>query len=246
MIKKKPTADKIHLKPARFLDPKSDLVFKKIFGTHPELLMSFLNGILPLEDDHLIKTINYLPSEQVPRIETLKNTIVDVKCTDQLGRSFIVEMQLNWTASFAKRILFGASKAYVQQMAKGEDYEKLCPLYSLAIINDEFDATDEWFHHYRMLNVKGSNKALEGIELILVELPKFQPVTLEHRKIGILWLRFLKEINEKVVDVPEEFLQNPEVCQALELAQESAYSVAELNEYDKFWDAIQVEKNYYK
>lgn len=231
----------VHLKPARFLDPKADVVFKKIFCEHPDLLKSFLNGVLPL--DSLIETVEYLPSEQTPRIPALKNTIVDVKCKDQKGHIFIVEMQMNWSAHFTKRLLFGVSKAFVQQIMKGEDYESLCPVYGLAIINDTFDMESaEWFHHYRTVNIKDTSKVLPGLELIFLELPKFKPQTLEHRKMGVLWLRFLKEINEKVVDVPEEFMQNPDICKAMELAQESGYSVGELESYDKFWDAVRVEK----
>lgn len=230
------------LKPARFLDPKSDVVFKKIFGQNLDLIKSFLNGILPLDDDHLIETLEYLTPEQSPRIPALKNTIVDVKCTDHLGRIFIVEMQLNWTSNFTKRLLFGASKAYVQQILKGEDYNKLCPVYGLGIINAVFDDTEEWFHHYRTINVKDSDKVLEGLELIFLELPKFKPETLEHRKMGILWLRFLKEIDEKLVIIPEEFMDSPELNKAMELAQESAYTIEELEAYDRYWDAIRVEK----
>lgn len=37
-------------------------------------------------------------------------------------------------------------------------------------------------------------------------------------------------------------MQNRELSKALELAQESAFSVAELESYDKFWDAVRVEK----
>ncbi|MDR1594914.1 MAG: Rpn family recombination-promoting nuclease/putative transposase, partial [Prevotellaceae bacterium] len=33
----------------RYLDPKNDLPFKRIFGEHPELLMSFLNALMPFE-----------------------------------------------------------------------------------------------------------------------------------------------------------------------------------------------------
>ena len=36
---------------SRYLDPKADVVFKKVFGEHPHLLISFLNAILPLPDD---------------------------------------------------------------------------------------------------------------------------------------------------------------------------------------------------
>ena len=31
----------------RYLDPKNDLAFKKVFGQHPHLLKSFLNALLP-------------------------------------------------------------------------------------------------------------------------------------------------------------------------------------------------------
>src|SRR3990172_7528231 len=104
------------IEPSRFLDRKTDVVFKKIFGQNPDLIKSFLNAVLPLSDEHLIDTLEYLMPEQSPRIPTLKNTIVDVKCTDQSGRIFIVEMQLNWTTNFTKRLLFGTSKAYVHQI----------------------------------------------------------------------------------------------------------------------------------
>jgi len=59
---------------------------------------------------------------------------------------------------------------------------------------------------------------------------------------GVLWLRFLREINEKMVDVPQEFMDNPELSRAMELAQESSYTPEELEAYDKYWDAVRVEK----
>ena len=231
------------LQPSKFLDPKSDVVFKKIFGQNADLVKSFLNGIMPFKEGNLIETVSYLPAEQTPRIPSLKNTIVDVKCTDQSGRIFIIEMQMSWSASFTKRLLFGVSKAYVQQLDSGENYVALCPVYGLGIVNAIFDRdTDEWFHHYRTVNIKDTSKVLEGLELVFLELPKFKPQTLEHRKMGILWLRFLREINEKVVDVPQEFIDNPELSKAMELAQESSYTPAELEAYDKYWDAVRVEK----
>ena len=230
------------IKPARFLDPKSDLVFKKIFGQNPDLIKSFLNGILPLKNEELIEELEYLTPEQSPRIPSMKNTIVDVKCKDKMGRIFIVEMQLHWTIHFTKRLLFGASKAYVQQLEKTQAYHSLCPVYGLGIINEIFDrASEEWFHHYRTVNVKDTSKILEGLELIFLELPKFKPQTLEHKKMGILWLRFLKEINEGVNSIPGEFMDNPELSKAIELTQESAYTLEELEAYDKYWDAIRVE-----
>jgi len=223
------------------LDVKSDIVFKKIFGQHPDLIKSFLNGILPLADDRLIESVTYLTPEQSPRIPSMKNTIVDVKCIDQKGRIFIVEMQLAWRASFKNRFLYGASKAYVQQMEMGEAYESLCPVYGLAIINESFEKSEEWFHHYKITHVKDQNKSLEGLELIFIELQKFKPQTAEHRKIGLLWLRFLKEAGDLLL-IPEEFQENPDLAMAVELAQESAYTRAELDAYDYYLDAVRVEQ----
>lgn len=229
------------LKPARFLDPKSDVVFKKIFGHHPAIIKSFLNGVLPLEEGHLIEQVTYLTPEQSPRVPGFKNSIVDVKCQDQKGRIFIVEMQLSWSESFKQRLLFGASKAYVQQLQKGEHYNKLCPVYGLGILNVVFDPSPEWFHHFRTVNIKDSSQVLEGLELIFLELPKFIPQNFAHRKMGVLWLRFLKEVDEHLTEVPAEFLHDPELNLAVELAQESAYTEAELAQYDRYWDAVSVE-----
>ena len=51
---------------AKYLDPKADLTFKKVFGEHKELVISFLNALLPLEEGKQVETIEYLPPELVP------------------------------------------------------------------------------------------------------------------------------------------------------------------------------------
>jgi len=79
---------------ARYLNPRSDLVFKKIFGEHAHLLVSFLNSLLPLPPDGLIVSLTYLPTEQIPNIPVLKRTILDVKCTDQQGASSLWKCKL--------------------------------------------------------------------------------------------------------------------------------------------------------
>jgi len=227
----------------KFLDPKADVTFKKIFGQHPDLIKSFLNNLLPLPEGRIIESISYLPSEQAPRIPTMKNTIVDVKCTDQNGQIFIVEMRMAWSPNFYKRFLYGTSKAYVQQLKVGVTYSKLCPVYGVAIVNKIFDReSPDWFHHYRLTNTKDIDKALEGIELVFLELPKFTPKTFAHRKVGILWLRFLREAGEGLEVIPEEFRESPEILKAMELLQESAYTEAELDAYDAYLDAIRVEQ----
>ncbi|MDR2775416.1 MAG: Rpn family recombination-promoting nuclease/putative transposase, partial [Tannerella sp.] len=71
---------------ARYLDPKNDLIFKRIFGEHPNLLRSFLNAVMPLKADQQIESLEYLQTEQVPDNPAKKNSIVDVRCMDNYGR----------------------------------------------------------------------------------------------------------------------------------------------------------------
>jgi predicted transposase/invertase (TIGR01784 family) len=226
----------------RYLDPKSDLVFKKIFGQHPELLKSFLNAILPLPQDCVIESLTYLPSESVPEIAALKYSIVDVRCFDNHGRHFIVEMQLQWTTDFIKRMLYNTATTYTRQLLKGEEYDKLSPVYGLAILNESFNKDPEWFHHYRMTNVHDGNKRLEDIQLVLIELPKLKLTSRSEKRLAILWLRFLKEMGEQTVEVDPLFLEVAPIKEAVSLLETASYDQAELMVYDKIWDSISSEK----
>ena len=95
---------------ARYLDPKADVTFKRIFGEHPDLLISFLNAVMPFESGRYIESIEYLPSEMTSHSPGKKYSIVDARCTDNFKRQFIVEMQSYWEEGFMNRILFNAGK----------------------------------------------------------------------------------------------------------------------------------------
>ena len=226
----------------RYLDPKSDLVFKKIFGEHPHVLKDFLNAILPLPEDCVIEDLDYLPSENVPDIAPLKYSIVDVRCFDTQGRHFIVEMQLQWTSDFIKRMLFNTATTYSRQLKKGTDYECLSPVYGLALLDATFSQDQEWFHHYRMSNVHNSNQHLDDLQLVLIELPKFKPTSITAKRATVLWLRFLKEINEQTETLDPSFLEVNSIKEAISLLEIASYSEAELLAYDKTWDAVSSER----
>lgn len=233
-----------HLSFMRYLDPKNDLTFKKIFGQHPNILKHFLNAVLPLPANRQIEKIEYLPAELVPEVPLFKFSIVDVRCTDNLGRQFIVEMQMLWTDSFTSRVIFNASKAYVKQLQKGEDFKALQPVYALSLVNDVFEPnTSDYFHHYQIVNVQKPATKLEGLEFIFVELPKITGIAREQLLpgLGTTWLRFLAEIKNMTTQVSPDFLVVPEIKQALDILQESAFTAAELEYYDKYWDSIMVE-----
>ncbi|WP_173810797.1 Rpn family recombination-promoting nuclease/putative transposase [Hymenobacter caeli] len=227
----------------RYLDPKNDLTFKKVFGQHPHLLRSFLNALLPLDEGQVIESLEYLPAELVPVVPLFKHTIVDVRCRDNHGRQFIVEMQMLWTDSFKSRVLFNASKAYVSQLGRGRQYEGLQPVYALSLVDQIFEpASSEFYHHYRFVHSTEPERRLEGLELIFVELPKFRPDNLLAKRMQVLWMRYLTEIRDQTEQIPPELLAQPELEEAVEYLRESAFTRDELAGYDRYWDSISSER----
>ena len=231
---------------AKYLDPKADLTFKKIFGEHKHLVISLLNAMLPLEDDERITSIEYWPAEKIPdRTEAEKYSIVDVCCKDNKQREFIVEMQMSWTDSFKRRVLLNASKAYVAQTEKGMNYASLQPVYALNFVNARFmEEVDDYYHYYHLVHDKYTDQVIDGLHLVFVELPKFKPTSFSDKKMQVLWLRFLTEINEKTREVPAELLENAEVTEALEIVERAAFSDDEMRAYDKFWDRVSTQRTY--
>ena len=228
---------------AKYLDPKADLTFKKVFGEHKDLMISFLNALLPLKKGEEVKEIEYLQPELVPDSPLKKDTIVDVRCIDKQGRSFIVEMQMIWTPEFMKRVLLNATKAYSRQIDKGGHYEDLQPVYSLNLVNDRFrDDTEDYYHDYGVMDIKNPDETIDEMHLIFIELPKFKPHSFHDKKMMVLWLRYLTEIDEKTRKAPEELLANPETRKALDIVEESAYTDAQMAGYDHFWEAVSWER----
>ena len=231
-----------------YLDPKADLTFKKIFAKHPDLLISLLNSLLPLSDEEQIVEIKYLPTELVPELYGRKNTIVDVLCQDVSGRKFCVEMQMEWSNAFMQRVLFNASKLYVTQLQKNEDYSILKPVYSLNLVNEIFekDMPDCFIHNYCIVHDRDTKKVIEGLHFTFIELPKFTPHTFMEKRMSVLWLRFLTEINSNTREVPADLLECPEISKALEELKVTSFTDTELRTYDKFWDTVRTEKTLLK
>ena len=228
---------------AKYLNPKADLTFKKVFGEHPDLVMSFLNAMLPFDKaEEEITWIEYLNPEMVPVNPFRKDSIVDVRCRDKAGRQFIVEMQMMWTSAYKQRVLFNASKAYVSQLGRGYDYELLQPVYSLNLVNDTFSDSEYYYHDYRIVEIAETKEVIEGLRFIFVELPKFTPRNYGDKKMQVLWLRYLTEIGEDTRKVPDELLANPEINKAVTQLEESAFDEDQLLGYEKFWDVVSTQK----
>ena len=116
------------------------------------------------------------------------------------------------------------------------------PVYSLNLVNGTFSESKGYYHDFKIVEEAETKEVIEGLRFVFIELPKFTPDNYKGKKMQVLWLRYLTEINEKTREVPEELMENPEINKAVTQLEESAFSEAQLLGYDRFWDMVSTAK----
>ncbi|MBI3259514.1 MAG: Rpn family recombination-promoting nuclease/putative transposase [Ignavibacteriae bacterium] len=151
----------------RYLDPKNDLVFRKIFGTekHKGIPMDFLNAVFALKGKERIVDLEFLNPRQAPEIEARKESIVDVLVQDQKGTKFIVEMQVAKVEGFEKRAQYYAAKTYCAHFGKGKKYQDLTKVV--------FPKKERYKSDHVILDNHSYEHDLKDFSFTFVELPKF-------------------------------------------------------------------------
>ena len=225
----------------KFLSPKNDLAFRRIFGNekYPHILISFLNNLLKLKGCERIAEVKLANPYQVPRTKDLKETILDVRCVDEAGRHFIVEMQVAPDDSFEKRVLLYNSKAYVRQLGKGEQYEELKPVYFLGIMDFSFLESKNYLSNHLILDEQTGEHKVRDFQFHFVELPKFKKTEKELKTLSDKWIYFIKHADD-LGQVPGVLKKEREIEQAFEILEETNWSSKELEMYDYVWDRKQV------
>ena len=94
-----------------------------------------------------------------------------------------------------------------------------------------------------IINKKHTTDIHRDLSLIFIELKKYKPLDRGSRAIKELWLRFLTEINEQTEKVDAVMLENPEISQALEIVERSAYSDGDLYAYEDYLLELMTQHN---
>ena len=233
-----------------FVDLKNDFVFRRIFGTHPDILRGLLNDLLDRRGEHAIQEIEYLPSEQLPDLPGLKLSILDVRCRERSGVTFIVEMQLWHVPGFLNRVVYNGCKAYVQQLKSGEPYSKLADVVAISICDFEVwpDAQMDAIGNPRVpmlsrWNMKEQQSGSDGllqVQYAFLELPKLPAGKPESG--AELWAWLFVHAPE-MTEVPSDLPVGP-YRDAVELANEAGFNQLELDAYRKVMDEIQQARDY--
>lgn len=214
----------------KFVDPKTDIAFKKIFGNdaHKSILIDFLNEILEL--DSPIESVTINNAYQVPRLKGLKETTLDVKATDKLKREFIVEMQVEKESAFVKRAVYYSAKSYSGQLKKAQKYHLLKPVIFLGILNFTIFENDNVISRHLILNKKTQQHDLKDLEFNFIELPKFTKSESELETPAEKWIYFLQHADD--LDRVPENTDIPALQEAYEVAAQHTWTREELDIYE--------------
>ena len=229
-----------------YADLKNDVVFRKVFGQHPRVLVGLLNDLLEREGDRAIVHVDYLPSEQAPLLPGLKLSILDVRCRERGGAVFVVEMQVLPVTGFLNRVVFNACKAYVGTLERGKRYDTLTDVVAVSICDftlwpdAERDAAalpavplvSRWSMTERLSGARG----LGQVQYVFMELPKLGdhvPGTANERW-AALFSSAPELAPESMASVPLTDAQR----EALELAREETFTAQERDAIERSTEEV--------
>ncbi|WP_353274018.1 Rpn family recombination-promoting nuclease/putative transposase [Wolbachia endosymbiont (group A) of Ennomos erosarius] len=185
---------------SKFLDPRNDLCFKKIFGTekNKNILIHFLNDILGFTEINAIQEVEFLSTIMDPEVASDKQSIVDVLCKDSIGNRFVIEMQLARDKGFEKRAQLYAAKAYSRQSDKSGNYIDLKKVFFIAISNCNLLPEEvDYISTHNIRDIKTNGHYLKDLQFIFIELPKFSKSKVEQLESTIeRWCFFFKYAEE--------------------------------------------------
>ena len=219
----------------KFINPKTDYAFKKIFGSDQSqyILISFLNAIL-YQGETVIVSLEIIDPYAPGRISGLKTTYFDVKALLNSGENVLIEMQAFNVPAFGKRILYNTAKMYVNQLKLGEVYPELRAAIGVAVT--DFIMFDEHSKVISQFTLKEDELLLSyqhsPLKLVFVELPKFNKTLEELTNITDKWLYFLRKAPDLEV-IPESMSIVPEIEKAFTIADRVNLSLEEIDDLEK-------------
>src|SRR5580704_7673772 len=233
-----------------FADLKNDFVFRRIFATHPDILRGLLNDLLERTGEAAIASIEYLPSEQLPLVVGAKLSILDVRCKDRAGTTFVVEMQLVHVPGFINRVVYNACKAYVSQLKVRAKYKQLADVVAISICDFELWPDKKqveqklplvpMLSRWNMTERASGNGGLLQVQYAFLELPKLPE---QKPEAGAGYWAWLFVHAPELSEVPDDLPLGPYRA-ALELANESTFTQEERDAYQKVIDEIEQAREY--
>jgi len=182
---------------AKFINPFTDVGFKRIFGQEvsKDLLIDFLNDLLVGERQ--IKDIQFLDKELLPEFEGDRGVIYDIYCTAENGDHFIVEMQNKQQINFKERTLFYLSHAITRQGERGAEWMfDLKAVYGVFFMNFALKDAPRKLRTDIVLADRETHETFsDKLRFIFIELPSFKKTEEECETDFERWIYVLKNMD---------------------------------------------------
>jgi predicted transposase/invertase (TIGR01784 family) len=222
----------------QFIDVRTDFAFKKVFGSEEskEILISFLNAILNF-GKHKIMDLTILNPYQMPLVEGLKETYVDIKAKLENDTTVIIEMQAYNQGGFGKRIQSNLAQAYSTQLQSGDKYVKHNPTIALTItdfvmLHDEKLKSSVITYFKFMETSQLVLFPYNQMEMVFVELPKFNKTESELSSMADKWIYFIKQVGH-LTAIPKTLAEDKTINKALKVANAASLTPEELEIQEK-------------
>ena len=183
---------------ARFIDPRVDWAFKRIFGSEDtkECLITFLNGLF--EDELVIKDVTFAKTEKLGLRPDDRGVVFDVYCITNEGKHVIVEMQKKEQEYFADRALYYTARAIVQQGVRGIWDYHLAPVYTVCFM--DFVSDSPVLKKFRtdlvLTDLQTRQRVSDRMRIVYLQLPLFDKHTeAECMDIFDCWIYIVKNMN---------------------------------------------------
>ena len=181
---------------AKFINPFSDVGFKRIFGQElsKPLLLDFLNSLF--EGEKRIVNLTFLDKEQPALFEEDRSLIYDIYCETDEGEKIIVEMQNKSQPYFKNRSIYYVSESIARQGERGSSWNyEIDSVYLVAFLN--FSPLDfkKQFRTDVVLAEKDTKEQFsDKLRMIYLQLPLFKKEAEECENQVERWIYLLKNM----------------------------------------------------
>ena len=181
---------------SRFINPFTDMGFKKIFGQeiNKDLLIDFLNDLLAGE--RTVADITFLDKELLPKDLEDRGVIYDIYCISDTGERFIVEMQNRFQLRFRERALYYMSRAISEQGERGVNWKfELVAVYGVFFMNFSLEGMDKMRSDVILSDRETGELFSDKMRMIFIQLPLFKKEEKECDNDFEKWIYVLKNMD---------------------------------------------------
>jgi len=193
----------------RYINFFTDFGFKRLFGSEPTkgCLIDFLNSLLEgLESP--IKELSFRNTEHLGASELDRKAIFDLYCESETGEKFIIELQKAKQKYFKDRSLFYSTFPIQEQAAKGEWDFRLKAVYTIGILDFEFEedieTPDKYLYNVKLTDIETQKVFHDKLNFVYIEMPKFTKSLEQLNSHQDKWLYALKNLS-LLENVPDGF-----------------------------------------